>query len=298
MSGLWRFADLAVATDIEFPGLDRADGPAQIEIRRGVVPPDGWTAVQTWSADADDWLHIDRGPDGYRLRFTGLTCRVSPSGVAIVYDPDPGVPAELIVHLLLHQVLPLAVSRAGRFVVHACAIATPHGVVALVGDSGAGKSTLAAACCARGASLVADDALVIDVTDDGVIAWPTADGLRLWDDMAVAVGGDVQSGPAAGKRRLPVTLARGRAPLTQLVLVGDTHDSGVVLARVPPPAARVALLPHLFRLDVEDAGESRRLLDEVDRLARRVPVQHLAFPDGVDHLGPAAAAVLALLERP
>lgn len=293
----WRFADLVVDSDVPFPGLTHADGRVEIAVRQARVPADAWTPIQTWPADSGDWLTIDRGPDGYRLRFAGLTCAVSADGSSIGYEPAAGLAPELLVHLLLHQVLPLAVSRRGRLVVHACGVATDRGVVALIGDTGAGKSTLAAACCARGAALVADDALVIDLARATTRVWPTADGLRLWDDMLVATGSDVASGPTAGKRRVPVTLARGPAPLTGLLLVGDTHDRAAVFTDIAPAAARVALLPHLFRLDVGDPAESQRLFDAVHLLAQRVPMQHLAFPDGVDHLGPAADAVLALREQ-
>lgn len=294
MSGrLWRFADLDVDSDVPFSGLTSARGPAEIQIRRDHVADADWARIQTWPAEAGDWLTIDRGPHGYRLRFAGLTCAISADGSSVRYEPAVDLPSELLVHLLLHQVLPLAVSRRGRLVVHACGVATDRGVVGLIGDTGAGKSTLAAACCARGAALVADDALVLELTADATRVWPTADGLRLWDDMLVAVGAEMPPVPASGKRHVPVTLARDTAPLTSLLLVGDAHDTDVVVSDVEPPAARVALLPHLFRLDVGDPLESQRLFDAVHELAQRVPMRRLAFPDGVAHLSRAADTVLS-----
>jgi hypothetical protein len=290
---LWRFADLAVASDVRFPGLPSAAGPAAVDVRRAPVAGEAWSPVQTWTGEAgEDWATIERGAGGYRIRFAELTSVIAADGSAIAYDPDPGTSEAAIVHLLLHQVLPLAVSRRGRMVVHACAVSTLDGVVAFVGGSGAGKSTLAAACCARGALLVADDALVVEFTADAADAWPTADGLRLWDDMALSMPDRAPSPePAGGKRRIAAPLASDRAPLRRLVLVGDTSDRDAIVENVTAAEARVALLPHLFRLDVADKDESRRLFDDVHRLAARVPMRRLAFPDGLAHLEPAVDAV-------
>ena len=291
---VWRFADLAVASDVPFPGLPAADGPAAIDVRRAQIARDGWSPVQTWTGEAgEDWATIERGAGGYRVRFADLTAAIAADGTTIAYEPNPGASEAALVHLLLHQVLPLAVSRRGRMVVHACAVDTPEGAVAFVGGSGAGKSTLAAACCARGALLIADDALVVEFTAEAADAWPTADGLRLWDDMAPSIPTRASSpAPAGAKRRIAAPLASGRAPLRRLVLVGDTSDRDVIIEPVAAAGARVALLPHLFRLDVSDTNESRRLFDDIHRLASRVPMRRLVFPDGLVHLDPAVDALL------
>ena len=295
---LWRFADLAVASDVPFPDLPAASAPAAITVCRGVPAPDGWQPIQVWTGEAgEDWLTIEAGHGGYRLQFAGLTCAIAADGSRITYAPAAGSTTEDVAHLLLHQALPLAVSRLGRIVVHACAVETPRGAVAFVGGSGAGKSTLAAACCARGAALLADDALVAEFRAGEVMALPTANGLRLWDDVVAALPGGELHARAGEKRRIPTRLATTPARLARLFLVGETSASGVVVSGVPPEAARVALLPHLFRLDVTDAAESRRMFDDVHRLASLVPMRRLVFPDGVEALAPAVAAVLADLEE-
>jgi hypothetical protein len=229
---------------------------------------------------------------------------IAAGGTHVVYEPGDGCTPSLLSHLLLHQVLPLCLSRRGRLVLHACAVATPRGVIAIVGESGAGKSTLAAAFCAAGASLVADDALVVDFGDEPgdrvARAIPAADGLRLWNDVAVPLpsGATITSAgaPSDAKQHVVVPLATEWAPIVRMLLIGPIDDTGTHLTDVPPEAARVALLPHLFRLDVTDAVESRRLFDAVHRLALSVPARALVFPNGPEHLPPAVDAALRDLE--
>lgn len=295
---LWRYADLAVASDVPFAGLPAAHGRADITVRRGAVSLTPWTTVQSWpDVSGDEWLAIDKSGDAYRLRFPELRCLVSEGGSAIEFEAHAGVPDEELAHLLLHQVLPLAVSRRGRLVLHACAVETPRGAIGLVGESGAGKSTLAAAFCRRGYRLIADDALVLHITGADVEAQPTAAGLRLGDDMAnaLAQANDYTPGGIGYKRRITAPLAPGPVQLARLVLVGGGSDR-VGVDGVPSAEGRVALLSHLFRMDVTDVDESRRMFDFVQTLAGRVAVRRLTFPDGLQFLDPAVDALLRDLE--
>lgn len=295
---LWRFADLAVASEVPFTGLPRTDAPADIIIRRAPAADAPWIQVQAWDDEAGgEWLAIDKAGDVYRLRFPELQCIVSGGGAVIDFETRAAFPDGELAHLLLHQVLPLAASLRGRLVLHACAVETPRGAIGLFGQSGAGKSTLAAAFCRRGYRLVADDALVIDVSDTPARAWPTAAGLRLWDDMAESVARPLRAVPAGRrhKRRIDVAVASSPVPLARLFLIGE-GTTYVGVEPVPSAEGRIALLSHLFRMDVSDARESRRLFDLVQALSGAVPVRRLQFPDGIDHLDAAVDAALADLE--
>jgi hypothetical protein len=293
---VWRFADLTVSSDVTLDGLRRADGPPDIVIVRAPAADLPWIHVQVWADEGEPWLVIERAGRDYRLRFPQLSCVVSGDGATIRYQA-PSLPDAERAHLLLHQVLPLAVSLRGRLVLHACAVETPRGAIGLLGASGAGKSTLAAALCRRGYGLIADDALVLDVSEAGARAWPTASGLRLWEDMAASVARTLRSAPAGlrHKRRIDVPLASSSVPLARVYLLGEgTRHVGV--EPVPSADGRIALLSHLFRMDVSDVAESRRIFDVVQALSRVVPVRRLQYPDGVDHLDAAVDAALADLE--
>lgn len=295
---LWRFADLAVASEVPLTGLPRAESPADITIRRAPAIDAPWIQVQAWDDETGaEWLAIDKAGGAYRLRFPELRCVVSRGGAAIDFETHAALPDGELAHLLLHQVLPLAVSLGGRLVLHACAVETPRGAIGVFGESGAGKSTLAAAFCRRGCALVADDALVLDVSTDGARAWPTAAGLRLWEDMAGTVARTLYASPAGvrHKRRIDVPLASSPMPLARLFLIGE-GTGYVAVERLPSADGRIALLSHLFRMDVSDVAESRRIFDLVQTLSGAVPVRRLQFPDGVDHLDAAVDAALADLE--
>lgn len=286
------FADLIVASDLPLPDLSRASGPADITMRRGPVPGAAAPLQQWPSPGGGDWLSIARADGGYRVSLPDLACLVAPDGRAITYDhADPFDPG-MLAHLLLHQVLPLAVSRTGRFVLHACAVETPAGALAFIGQSGSGKSTLAAACCRRGFALVADDALVIDL-EGGIGVWPTADGVRLWDDMRTAApDGAAWRNQATGKLRTPVPLARARAPLARVCLLDTSHDGSSTVRPEPAAAARLEMLSHLFRLDVEDRDESRRCFEAANRVAAAVPARTVTYPNGLGYLDATVDAIV------
>lgn len=94
----------------------------------------------------------------------GETFLIAPAGDRI--SRVAGGPADASPQQTLERALgpPLALALAvrGTFLLHASALAGPHGVVAICGESGAGKSTLAAAAASwpeLGLSRVADDQL-------------------------------------------------------------------------------------------------------------------------------------------
>lgn len=289
-----RFADLVVAGDIDFADLPEDSGTPSITIRRGAVPRDAGEFLQQWPTDAGEpWLSIARVDDGYRVSVSGLTCLISSAGGDVRVDAAPSMDPREVEHLLLHQVLPLALSRTGRFVLHACAVETAAGVIAFVGQSGAGKSTLAAAFCRRGHALVADDALAVDLSGDRIAVWPTADGLRLWDHMrAAAPGGATLRATGTGKLRAPAVIARHRAPLARIYLLDTPDDASSTIRPVPAADVRLELLSHVFRLDVGDRAESQRLFEAAHRAAATVPSRSIFYPNGLEYLDAAVDAVL------
>src|ERR1700733_2370586 len=74
--------------------------------------------------------------------------------------------------ILCSRVLPLVALAHGREALHAAAVETPAGVVAIVGPSGAGKSTLAAELVMRGHRVFTDDVLVLSSAGGKVLAHP------------------------------------------------------------------------------------------------------------------------------
>src|SRR5262245_62128690 len=204
----YRWCDVTVLSAIALP-----------ELRRGRLARNAWrvdldgaprgnhTWFHRWRIARRTWLAFARTPDGYLLRFPALAdFAVSPGARRVVCRPRRGLPAATLRHLLLDQVLPLALS-AERLVLHASAVHVPgFGAVAFIGRTGRGKSTLAAALALPGCALLTDDCLVIGERGGRVSVWPSYPGVRLWADAAAALGNPAPASALAHytrKRRLP-----------------------------------------------------------------------------------------------
>ncbi len=249
------------------------------------------------------WLSIGRRAGAYLLRFPGLAdFDVSAAGDRIVCRPSPRLAGSTLQHLLLDQVLPLALSRSGRLVLHASAVHVPRlGCVAIVGPTGSGKSTLAAALGLRGCSVLTDDCLVVEADSAGSLAVPGYPGLRLWRDAARGLG--LSNDPGArvahytAKRRLGGDAVRFRSQPSRLALL-------FVLGRRRRPGAPtrsrglgardrlMALAPYTHLMDVEDRRQLLHMFRSLSTLVSHVPVVRLNLPDSRRRVLAAAVDVL------
>jgi hypothetical protein len=103
---------------------------------------------------------------------------VSPDGRRIV-SYLPRISPWRWQRLLLAQVLPLAATLQGLELLHASAVEYDGRVFGFVARAGAGKTSTAAHLVALGGSLLTDDVLALERSDDGVIAHPGANTLHL-----------------------------------------------------------------------------------------------------------------------
>ncbi len=150
-----------------------------------------------------------QGLGRYRLDLDGGAIRLLPP------FPEP----EAVEQALCGPCLALLLAHGGVFLLHASAVQTANGVVALVGRSGAGKSTLAAELArAAGAALLADDAVAVRLEGEDIVVpgaypqpkWPDWGGPRgadLPDRLATVVeltpnGGDLELEPLAAPEAL------------------------------------------------------------------------------------------------
>jgi hypothetical protein len=74
--------------------------------------------------------------------------------------------------LLIAQVLPFAAILQGLEALHASAVVTKLGAIALSGPSRVGKTTLALELCRRGARFLADDVLALECTGGQLLGHP------------------------------------------------------------------------------------------------------------------------------
>jgi hypothetical protein len=239
----------------ELSGVATAPGPPPRwrcgPVTDGIARP--WRHVHDWRDDAGaTWLRIARDASAFRLAFAiGPTFFIE--GESIVWVGG-GVPSDTVRHLLLDQVLPLAMSTRGSFGLHGSAVDTVEGALAFVGPSGLGKSTLAARFASRGSQVLADDHVVLDEHEG---AWRTHSaypGLRLWRDAVTALGVTVIAPVAqyTSKQRSPTPVVRGPRRLRRVYLLDSVAGASPV-ALAPASAADVtAMIRCAYRLDVGD----------------------------------------------
>lgn len=302
----YRYCGMTLASRLDLPMLDADAGSTAacaIDIdppSEPVITPHQW--FHHWRVGRGaPWVSFARIDAGYLLRFPDLAeFIVSRDGGAVRVRPRRGVPDDTLQHLLVDQVLPLALARRGRLVLHASAVHLPDaGVVAFAGSTGRGKSTLAAALASRRGRILADDCAAIEWIDGRPHVHPAYPGLRLWPDthartMRHAAGARVAH--YTRKRRVDGSVLRFHAqpgPLRALFLLGSRTTSGPAIAvrRSRASARLMELVKYAYVLDVEDRHELSRVFDGLATLATTVPILTLRVRHGLARLPDAAQAI-------
>jgi len=305
---------VTVASAMALPGVRRSRGShASIVVSvdvSGTADRGSIDAFHHWRLKGTrgrPWLSIGRRQGGYVLRFPGLAdFDVSRAGDRIVCRPSARLDDVTLRHLLLDQVLPLALSRSGHLVLHASASHIPRvGCAAFVGPTGSGKSTLATALGLLGCPVVTDDCLVAETGPGTPQAVPGYPGLRLWHDAARGLGleRDATTSVAhyTAKRRLASTVQfRSRpSPLVVLFVLGRRRRRDLpTLSRALAPRDRLlALAPCTYVMDVGDRRQLLHMFRGLSTLVTHVPVVRLSLPDSRRRVLAAAEHVLALTHQ-
>ncbi len=203
---------LRIASELELPELAPCgvsnDRPAEIVIRRGGVPPtDGF-----FTADEDTAsLTIDQVAR-YRVR----------RGSEITVDAFPQASEKSLRLFLLGSALGVICHQRGLLPLHANAVVTAHGAIAIAGDPGAGKSTLAAYFQSRGFDILCDDVCALSFASDGeVMAWPGLPYIKLWRDALERFGHDPRglTRILEGQDKFHLPLARKQKEPRKLVAI-------------------------------------------------------------------------------
>jgi hypothetical protein len=172
--------------------------------------------------------------------------------------------------VLLDTVLWTVSLLRGFELLHASAVTTDHGLVALVARTGGGKTSLAAEFLRRGATLFSDDVVALDSAGGEVIAHPGPPLMNLPRALAPAELGGVVVADFGDDRW--VALHRATvvpSPLAAVVLVNRVAGES---ARCSPTAATsLTLLPHAVSLP-HLADRARRRFDIFGSVIATVPV--------------------------
>ena len=260
--------------------LEQRAERAQVEIAQ--------TPFHTWRfADGTLWMLFFRLGADYLLRFPGLAdFEVSASGHDVQGWPAPGVDAATLRHLYLNQVLPLALSRQGKLVLHASAVEVGSGCVAFIGESGRGKSTLAASFAINGNGFLTDDGLQLEWLGERLTAAPSHPSVRLWGDSEAALlGGSQEAAPPVQYTRKArflagdtLTFCAAPRALQALYYLGTGEATSIRIESMRPPVALLELVRHSFLLDVDEQQMLASHFDEISRIANLPIHYHLDYP--------------------
>ena len=250
-------------------------------------PPAGESFHRWVLPDGTPWIQFFRRQGNYLLRFPSLAdFEISGDGYTVQSWPAPGVPQAVSHHLYLNQVLPLALSRQGKLVLHASAVTFGGRSVAFVAQSGRGKSTLAAAFAAAGMEFMTDDGLQIEWREGQLVVLPGHASIRLWEDSQHAlIGQRVEAAPALAYTTKLRFLASDTLPfcaepqpLHAAFFLGDGQSKSITIAPMHPSTALLELVRHSFLLDVNERDLLALHFDVISRMANLPVHYYLDYP--------------------
>jgi hypothetical protein len=252
------------------------------------LAPVGEVAFHQWVfPDGTLWTQFFRQGAGYLLRFPELAdFEVSADGFSVQGFPAPGVTSPTVEHLYLNQVMPLALSRQGKLVLHGSAVDIGGQGVAFLGESGRGKSTLAASFATEGTRFLTDDGLLLEWVVDRCMILPSHPSIRLWEDsqdalvsertaMAPAVSFTSKSRFLAGPG---IAFCDEARPLRRLFFLGEGEVETPTIEPLRPAEALIELVKHSFLLDIEARDMLARHFDDLSRLAALPIYYRLDYP--------------------
>jgi hypothetical protein len=256
------------------PAEPDKDAP-EVEVWRDLE----WTVcAYGHTLNGQHWMHL---PGLARFCFDGRNGEVK----AIA---DPGVRRNSILDAYYRSVLPMALQAQGAEVLHASAVLTPRGVVALCARSGTGKSTLAYGLSRQGYPPRADDAVAFESSAGQINVRPLPFSIRLRPNAAAFFD---QAHFPSSLASIPDRVTQVEERLTALaaLIVHERFsltDRGAQLAvqRLAPVRAFTELLTHAYCFSLKDPERKERMVQHYLALSAKVPVFKLRFRSGFENL--------------
>jgi len=244
-------------------------------------------------------------PDGreFLRRGEDLTFVVTVDGHRVDYSLGRGAAVEEFETYALNQALSLSLLRLGREPLHANAIETDGGAIALFGQSGAGKSTLSAYFLAAGNRMLTDDLLVLEPSSEGVMVQPGIARIKLAPETVQAVL------PGVGRGRINVLTNKLELPLASGTFCGEptelrriyvlrrTESDRITIRALSSKAAVMALIRHTFNVRVVRPERLKMQFEHALWVLDSVPMRTLSYPRDIERLADVRAAVARDLER-
>jgi hypothetical protein len=175
---------------------------------------------------------------------------------------------------------------------HASAVQLHDQAVLFSGDAGYGKSTTAAALALRGAPVLCEDIVPLELTEGRYWAVPGYPRVCLWPDAVAKLVGDVDAlpliSPTWEKRYLPLDgvraqFAKEKKPLGVIYLFGQrASDPGAPrIEEVRPKDALLGLVQNTYMNWLIDRERRAEEFDELWKIVQQVPIRRVvAHTDG------------------
>jgi hypothetical protein len=178
--------------------------------------------------------------------------------------------------------LPHLLAARGSVVLHASCVEKDGAAVAFTGRQRAGKSSIAAALLTDGWRLVADDALLVTVAGDRVLATPSFPALRLWTPLAASLAATMgldqaPTHPGIDKRWLFLG-DRNWSERTSVELAGLCIIDEERTGRMRGSDSMLAVLASTFDPEPGLRRHWRRWFDSARRVACSIPVLRVQAP--------------------
>ena len=250
---------------------EAAEGPMEVWAGNG-IDAYGYTAA------GQEWIHL---PGVATFRF-----HLQPSSVVAI--PEAHCSAESVQDAYRRNILPLVLQMCGTEVLHASAVTTDHGVLAICGVSGAGKSTLAYCLSQRGYGVFADDAVALRIDGGSVSALYVPFWLNLRTDTSL-----LPEHPRFEKAQ-EISPESSEVPLSAILVLEAPEEKDrapMHLDRLAPSAAFTALLVHAYYYRLSDAERKKQMVNRYLQLTlstrvfdARVRHDFEAIPSVLDHI--------------
>jgi hypothetical protein len=240
------------------------------------------------SPDGAQWALFYRLGTDYLIRFVDFAdFTISADAEQVFVCPVPGVPDDIVEHLYLNLVVPLALSHQNKLILHASAVEIDDFSVVFAAASGGGKSTLAASFATHGYRFLTDDGVQLGEEERaGYHVRPNHPSIRLWDDskeQLISDGGGITSvkSSCSKSRFLAEDTALFCAEprlLRHVYFLGKGDTNAVSIEEVSGREVIVNLLSHSFLLDVSSKPTLARNFRQIAQLAEQPIFYRLDYP--------------------
>jgi hypothetical protein len=309
-SSIYRCYGFNLASDAEFTTpLPRTDGGTHLSFTLTETPPAAdWRrteltyASQSRLETGESVLELRCADEHVVVRFTKVSdYHLWPDRIVCqLLDPAHDFTVEL---RLLSLVFSVWLECRGIPALHASAVNVENRVAGFLSRSRGGKSSLAAVLLQRGHALLTDDILPVERRAGQIVGRPSFPQMRFWPGEADYFVGSHEHLPLAhpqfNKRRVTVGPGSfGRfcdrvIPLSAIYLPERRDGASVRIESVAPGQALIELVRHSFAAHLAEAmGLMASRFSFFAELVREVPVRHLTYPPGFQHLEKVCDAIL------